>query len=80
MAISFYEAREQWAKMSTEERKALIEKLRGDAKYASGHDWAGLPPEARTAIMETLEPETAPAAEETTEADDSSHSSRRRGR
>ena len=79
--ISFIEAREKWAKMSTEERKALIEKLHGDVKYATGHDWAGLPPEAHSAICETLEPDAPAAAPETEAADESeSHGSRRRGR
>ena len=49
-------ARERWAAMSLAERQALIEKVKGELALA-GHDWAGLPPQAHSAIMAAIAPE-----------------------
>jgi len=53
--MSFVEARDKWAAMSQQERKDLIEKVRGDVAEAV-NDWAGLPPQAHSAIMAVLFP------------------------
>ena len=61
--MSFVEAREKWAAMSQNERKELIEKVRGDIAEAV-NDWAALPPQAHAAIMAVLFPPAEDAAEE----------------
>ena len=54
--MDFNQARERWAAMSLADRQALIEKVKGEVVLA-GHDWAGLPPQAHSAIMAVLQPE-----------------------
>jgi predicted Fe-S protein YdhL (DUF1289 family) len=61
--MSFVEAREKWAAMSQNERKELIEKVRGDIAEAV-NDWAALPPQAHTAIMAVLFPADDAASED----------------
>jgi hypothetical protein len=76
--ISLHEAREQWAKMDQTARRELIEKVRGDVKYAIGHDWAGLPPEAHSALLAVMQPETPPAEPAETTTEDTGRRGRRR--
>ena len=59
----FVEAREKWAAMSQNERKELIEKVRGDIAEAV-NDWAALPPQAHAAIMAVLFPADDTASED----------------
>jgi len=61
--MSFVEAREKWAAMSQNERKELIEKVRGDIAEAV-NDWAALPPQAHAAIMAVLFPPEEESEEE----------------
>ena len=57
----FLQARDMWAALSIPERKKLIERVHGDAAMAD-HDWAGLPPQAHSAIIATMQPEPAAKA------------------
>jgi hypothetical protein len=70
--MSFIEAREKWMAMSRAERIELIKRVHGDEAEAV-NDWAGLPPQAQTAIIATLFPPGAGAAED----DDEPHRGRR---
>jgi hypothetical protein len=69
-------ARDLWAGMTRAQRLALIEKVHGDAA-AAALDWAGLPPQAQTAIIATMAPE--PPSEEHPEGEEDHKSRRKRG-
>ena len=75
--MSFVEARDKWAAMTKQERLDLIKQVHGDEAEAV-NDWAGLPPQAQSAIIATLYPPA--AAAEAAEEEDEPHGRGRRGR
>lgn len=84
--MNFHEASAHWAALSLEDRTALIRQVNGDIAMA-GHAWAGLPPEAHTALIAVMAPPAEPEAEpdepaeaDTAEADTEHETTPRPGR
>ena len=75
----FVQARDKWASMSVDERRAWIRQVHGD-ETAAEHDWAGLPPQAHAVLIASMQPQEAAAENESSEAEEEPHGRGRRKR